>query len=116
MTYKFIDEQLFGTAERHKLNYSYNSNCFKLFDDDKIGKLSITIISEKSTTFIIEIDGSEKHLSRASDFQILYLLSVLGNRLNNGSSFSNALKEMWTTHEKIQEIEKELKNNANSTN
>lgn len=109
MTYKFMNEQLFGTAEKHKLNYSYNLNCFKLFDDDKIGKLSITIIGEILTTFMIEIDGNEKYLSRASDFQILYLLSVLENRLNNSSSFSNALKEMWTTHEKIQEIEKELK-------
>lgn len=109
MTYKFMNEQLFGTAEKHKLNYNYNLNCFKLFDDDKIGKLSITIIGEILTTFMIEIDGNEKYLSRASDFQILYLLSVLENRLNNGSSFSNALKEMWTTHEKIQEIEKELK-------
>lgn len=116
MTYKFMDEQLLGIAERHKLNYSYNSNCFKLFDDDKIGKLSIIIIGEISTAFMIEIDGNEKYLSRASDFRILYLLSVLGNRLNNGSSFSNALKEMWTTHEKIQKIEKELKSNENSTN
>lgn len=64
---------------------------------------------------MIEINGDKKHLGRVSDVKTLFLLSILRDNLND-KSFPNALKEMCHAHEKIQEFEKELKSDANSTN
>lgn len=116
MTYKLINKQLLGIAERNKLNYSYNSICFKLENgNDKISRLSIVFMTIGTYALMIEINGNKKYLGRVSDVETLFLLSVLRDDLNY-KSFPSALKGMWTTHEKIQEIEKELKSNANSTN
>ena len=120
MIYKLINKQLFEMAERNKLNYNYNSNCFKLenekvFDNDKIGKLSIVFMTIGTYAIMIEIDDNKKCLGRVSDVKTLFLLSVLRDNLNN-SSFPNALKEMYRSYEKMQEIIKELENNENSTN
>lgn len=116
MLYKLINKQLFEIAERNNLNYSYNSKCFKLKNDnDKISRLSIAFMTIGTYAFMIEIDGDKKCLGRVSDVKILFLLSVLRDNLND-KSFPNALKEMYHTHEKIQEFIKELKDNENSTN
>lgn len=115
MIYKLINKQLFEIAERNKINYSYNSNCFKLFDNDKICRLSIAFMTIGTYAIMIEIDGNKKCLGRVSDVQTLFLLSILRDNLNN-NSFPNALKEMCRSHKKIQEIIKELKDNENSTN
>ena len=113
--YKLINKQLFEIAERNNLNYSYNSRCFKLENgNDKISRLSI-VVAIGTYVLMIEIDGDKKYLGRVSDFETLFLLSVLRDNLND-KSFPNALKEMYHAHKKIQEIKKELKNNANSTN
>lgn len=120
MMYKLINKQLLEIAERNKLNYSYNSKCFeleneKVFDNDKIGKLSIMFITIGSYTLTIEIDGNKKCLGKVSDVQTLFLLCILKDKLND-NSFADALKEMCHSHEKIQETIKELKDNENSTN
>ena len=113
MMYKLINKQLLEIAERNKLNYSYNSKCFKLenekvFDNDKIGKLSIIFTTIGTYTLAIEIDGNKKCLGKVSDVQTLFLLCILKDKLND-NSFADALKEMCHSHEKIQEIIKELK-------
>lgn len=116
MIYKLINKQLFEIAERNNLSYSYNSSCFKLENgNDKISRLSIAFMTIGTYVLMIEIDGDKKHLGRVSDVETLFLLSVLRENLNN-KSFPNALKEMYHTHEKIQEFKKELKSDANSTN
>lgn len=120
MLNKLINKQLFEIAERNKLNYSYNSVCFKLengkvFDNDKIGKLVITFKTIGTYVIMIEIDGNKKCLGRISDIRTLFLLSILRDKLND-NPFPNALKEMCRSHEKMQEIIKELKDNENSTN
>ena len=120
MLYKLINKQLFEIAERNNLNYSYNSRCFKLknekvFDNDKIGKLSIRFITIGTYILTIEIDGNKKCLGKVSDVETLFLLCILRDKLND-NSFPNALKEMCHSHERIQEIIKELKDNENSTN
>jgi hypothetical protein len=117
---KLINKQLFEIAERNKLNYSYNSICFKLenekvFDSDKIGKLVITFMTIGTFAIAIEIDGNKKYLGRMSDVITLFLLGILRDNLND-HSFDDALKEMCHSYEKIQGIIKELKNNENSTN
>ena len=123
MMYKLIRKQLFEIAERNKLNYSYNSKCFtkcfkleneKVFDNDKIGKLSIMSITIGTYILAIEI-GNKKYLVKVSDVETLFLLCILRDKLKD-NSFPNALKEMCHSHEKIQEIIKELKDNENSTN
>ena len=115
MTYKLINKQLLGIAERNKLNYSYNSICFKLENDnDKISRLSIVFMTIGTYAITIEINGDKKYLGRVSDVVTLFLLSVLRDNLDK--SFPNALKEMYHAYKKIQEIEKELKSYANSTN
>lgn len=109
MIYKLISKQLFEIAERNNLNYNYNSRCFKLENgNDKISRLSIAFITIGTYALVIEINGDKKCLGRVSDVKTLFLLSVLRDNLND-KSFPNALKEMYHTHEKIQEIEKELK-------
>lgn len=109
MLYKLINKLLFEIAERNKLNYSYNLNCFKLENgNDKISRLSIAFMTIGTYALMIEIDGDKKCLGRVSDVETLFLLSVLRDNLND-KSFPNALKEMYHMHEKIQEIEKELK-------
>lgn len=116
MLYKLINKLLFEIAERYNLNYSYNSRCFKLENDnDKISRLSITFMTIGTYAFMIEIDGDKKCLGRVSDDIVVFLLSILRDNLND-KSFPNALKEMCHTYEKIQEIAKELKSDANSTN
>lgn len=109
MTYKLINKLLSEIAERNNLNYSYNSICFKLENgNDKISRLSIAFMTIGTYALMIEIDGDKKCLGRVSDVETLFLLSVLRDNLND-KSFPNALKEMYHMHEKIQEIEKELK-------
>ena len=118
MMYKLINRQLLeiAIAEKNKLNYSYNLKCFKLENDnDKISRLSIAFMTIGTYALMIEIDGDKKYLGEVSDFKILFLLSILRDNLND-KSFSNALKEMYNAYKKIQEIEKELKINENSTN
>ena len=113
MTYKLIAKQLLEIAERNKLNYSYNSICFKLENgNDKISRLSITFMTIGTYVLMIEINGDKKYLGRVSDVKTLFLLSVLRDNLND-KSFPNALKEMYRAYKKI---EKELKSNENSTN
>lgn len=109
MLYKLINKLLSEIAERNKLNYSYNSICFKLENgNDKISRLSIAFMTIGTYTLMIEIDGDKKCLGRVSDVETSFLLSVLRDKLND-NSFADALKEIYHTHEKIQEIEKELK-------
>lgn len=109
MLYKLINKLLSEIAERNNLNYSYNSICFKLENgNDKISRLSIAFMTIGTYALMIEIDGDKKCLGRVSDVETLFLLSVLRDNLND-KSFPNALKEMYHMHEKIQEIEKELK-------
>lgn len=116
MTYKLINKQLLEIAERNKLNYSYNSICFKLENgNDKISRLSIVFMTIGTYALTIEINGDKKYLGRVSDVKTLFLLSVLRDNLND-KSFPKALKEMYRAYKKIQEIEKELKSNENSTN
>lgn len=116
MTYKLIAKQLLEIAERNKLNYSYNSICFKLENgNDKISRLSIVFMTIGTYALRIEINGNKKYLGRVSDVKTLFLLFVLRDNLND-KSFPNALKEMCRSHEKIQEIIKELENNENSAN
>ena len=116
MMYKLINKQLLEIAEKNKLNYSYNSTCFKLENgNDKISRLSIAFMTIGTYTIMVEIDGDKKYLGRVSDVKTLFLLSVLRDNLND-KSFADALKEMCHAHKKIQEIEKELKSDANSTN
>lgn len=116
MTYKLIAKQLLEIAERNKLNYSYNSICFKLENsNDKISRLSIAFMTIGTYALMIEINGDKKYLGRVSDVETLCLLSVLRDGLND-KSFPNALKEMYRAYKEIREIEKELKSNANSTN
>lgn len=106
---KLINKQLFEIAERNNLNYNYNSSYFKLENgNDKISRLSIAFMTIGTYILLIEINGDKKHLGRVSDIETLFLLSILRDNLND-KSFPNALKEMYHTHEKIQEIEKELK-------
>jgi hypothetical protein len=111
--YKLINKQLFEIAERNKLNYSYNSTCFKL--DDKNSKLVIAFMTIGTYTIMVEINGNKKCLGRISDTMTLFLLGILRDNLND-NSFPDALKEMCHSYEKIQEIIRELKNNENSTN
>lgn len=106
--------QLFKIAERNNLNYSYNLNCFNLENENGC-KLSVIFTIGGIYSFIIEINGYKKYLGGLSDYFTLFLLSILIDNLND-KSFPNALKEMYHTYEKIQEIEKEFKNNENSTN
>jgi hypothetical protein len=118
--YKLINKQLFEIAERNKLNYNYNSICFKLesekvSDGDKNSKLVIEFMTIGTYIIVIEIDGNKKCLGKISDVKTLFLLCILRDKLND-NSFPDALKEMCHSYEKIQEIEKELKNNENSTN
>lgn len=110
MMNKLINKQLLEIAEKNKLNYScYNSRCFKLENgNDKISRLSIAFMTIGTYTLMIEIDGNKKCLGRVSDVQTLFLLCILRDKLND-NSFPNALKEMCHSHEKIQEIIKELK-------
>lgn len=116
MTYKLINKQLLEIAERNKLNYSYNPICFKLENgNDKISRLSIVFMTIGTYALTIEINGDKKYLGRVSDVKTLFLLSVLRDNLND-KSFPKALKEMYRAYKKIQEIEKELKSNENSTN
>lgn len=116
MLYKLINKLLFEIVERYNLNYSYNSRCFKLENDnDKISRLSIVFMTIGTYALMIEIDGDKKCLDRVSDDIVVFLLSILMDNLND-KSFPNALKEMCHTYEKIQEIAKELKNNENSAN
>lgn len=117
MLYKLINKQLFEIAERNNLNYNYNSRCFKLenADDDKISRLSIAFMTIGTYVLMIEIDGDKKHLGRVSDVETTFLLAILRDNLSD-KSFPNALKEMYRTYEKIQEFERELKNNEDSTN
>jgi hypothetical protein len=120
MINKLINKQLFEIAERNKLNYSYNSICFKLengevFDNDKIGKLIISFITIGTFAIVIEIDGNKKSLGKISDVKTLFLLCILRDKLND-NSFPDALKEMCRSYEKIQETIEEIKNNENSTN
>ena len=68
MTYKLIAKQLLEIAERNKLNYSYNSICFKLENgNDKISRLSITFMTIGTYVLMIEINGDKKYLGRVSD-------------------------------------------------
>lgn len=116
MIYKLIAKQLLEIAERNKLNYSYNSICFKLENgNDKISKLSIVFMTIGTYALTIEIDGDKKYLGRVSNVETLFLLLVLRDNLND-KSFPNALKEMYRAYKKIQEIKKELKSDENSTN
>ena len=116
MLYKLINKQLFEIAERNNLNYNYNSRCFKLENgNDKISRLSIAFMTIGTYVIMIEINGEKKCLGRVSDVETLFLLCVLRDNLND-KSFPNALKEMCHSHEEIQEIIKELKSDANSTN
>lgn len=117
MLYKLINKQLFEMAERNNLNYSCNSNCFKLenADDDKISRLSIAFMTIGTYVLMIEINENKKPLGRVSDVETAFLLSALRDNLND-KSFPNALKEMYSAYEKIQEFERELKENENSTN
>ena len=113
MMNKLINKQLLEIAERNKLNYSSNSKCFKLenekvFDNDKIGKLSIMLTTIGTYTLTIEIDGNKKCLSKVSDVETFFLLCVLRDKLND-NSFPNALKEMCHQYEEIQKTIKELK-------
>lgn len=116
MLYKLINKLLFEIVERYNLNYSYNSRCFKLENDnDKISRLSIAFRTTGTYALMIEIDGDKKCLGRVSDGMVVFLLSILMDNLND-KSFPNALKEMCHTHEKIQEIAKEMKSDANIAN
>lgn len=109
MLYKLINKLLSEIAERNKLNYSYNSICFKLENgNDKISRLSIAFMTIGTYALMIEIDGDKKCLGRVSDVETLFLLSVLRDKLND-NSFADALKEMCQQHEKIQKTIKELK-------
>ena len=109
MLYKLFNKQLFEIAKRNNLNYSHNASCLKLENgNDKISRLSI-VIAIGTYVLMIEINGDKKYLGRVSDFETLFLLSVLRDNLND-KPFPDALKEMYHTYEKIQEIEKELKN------
>lgn len=109
MTYELFNKQLFEIAKRNNLNYSHNASCLKLENgNDKISRLSI-VIAIGTYVLMIEINGDKKYLGRVSDFETLFLLSVLRDNLND-KPFPDALKEMYHTYEKIQEIEKELKN------
>jgi hypothetical protein len=101
-------------ARSDKLTYSYNLNCFRL-EDEKKCRLAVTFMKGGKYSFIIEIDGHKKYLDGLSDYFTLFLLSNLVYNLTD-HSFTDALKEMCHSYEKIQEIEKELKNNENSTN
>lgn len=108
MMYKLINKQLLEIAERNKLNYSYNSKCFeleneKVFDNDKIGKLSIMFITIGSYTLTIEIDGNKKCLGKVSDVRTFFLLCILKDKLND-NSFADALKEMCHSHEKYKKL------------
>ena len=100
MTYKLIAKQLLEIAERNKLNYSYNSICFKLENgNDKISRLSITFMTIGTYVLMIEINGDKKYLGRVSDIETLFLLLVLRDNLND-KSFPNALKEMYRAYKK----------------
>lgn len=109
MIYKLINKQLLEIAEKNKLNYSYNSTCFKLENgNDKISRLSIAFMTIGTYVLMIEINGYKKCLGRVSDVETLFLLWVLRDNLND-KSFADALKEMCHSHEKLQEIIKESK-------
>ena len=82
MIYKLINKQLLEIAESNKLNYSYNPKCFKLenekvFNNDKIDKLSIILTTIGTYTLAIEIDGNKKCLGKVSDVETLFLLYIL---------------------------------------
>lgn len=113
MTYKLINK-LFEIAERNKLNYNYNLTCLNLENKNGCRLLVVFMIGGKYS-FIIEINGHKKYLAGLSDYFTFFLLSNLIYNLNN-HSFADALKEMYRVCEKIQEIKKELKGDANSTN
>lgn len=114
MLYKLINKLLFGIAERYKLIYSCNLNCFRL-ENEKKCRLAVVFMIGGKYSFIIEIDGHKKYLDGLSDYFTLFLLSNLMYNLND-HSFADSLKEMCHSYEKIQEIIKELKNNENSAN
>lgn len=78
-------------------------------------KLVIAFKTIGTYVIMIEIDGNKKYLGRISEVETLFLLSILRDKLND-NSFADALKEMCRSHERIQEIIKELKDNENSTN
>ena len=100
MIYKLIAKQLLEIAERNKLNYSYNSICFKLENgNDKISRLSITFMTIGTYVLMIKINGDKKYLGRVSDIETLFLLLVLRDNLND-KSFPNALKEMYRAYKK----------------
>lgn len=114
MIYKLINKQLFEIAKRNNLNYNYTINCFNLENENGC-KLSVIFMIGGKYSFIIEINGYKKYLGGLSDYFTLFLLYDFMDNLND-KSFPNALKEMYHTYEKIQEIVKELKSDENSTN
>jgi len=112
MMYTLINKQLLEIAERNKLNYNYNLTCFNLENENGY-RLSVIFMIGGKYSFIIEINGHKKYLAGLSDaglsdVETLFLLWALRDNLND-KSFPNALKEMYHTHEKIQETIKELK-------
>ena len=116
MFYRIINK----IVRNNKLKYRRTVDCFsleneKVFDNDKIGKLSVVLMIGGKYSFIIEIDGNKKYLDGLSDFLASFLFSIFAESLNK-YSFPDALKEMYHAYEKIQEFEKGLKNNENSTN
>lgn len=114
MLYKLINKQLLEIAERNNLNYSYNSSCFNLENENGY-RLSVLLMIGGKYSLIIEINSYKKHLAGLSDCFTLFLLCILKDKLND-NSFADALKEMCHSHEKIQKTIKELKDNENSTN
>lgn len=114
MLYTDIKKLLLKIAQSKNLIYNYDLYCFRL-EDEKKCKLAVTFMIGRKYSFIIEINGHKKYLDGLSDYFTLFLLSNLMYNLTD-YSFADALKEMCRSHEKIQEIIKELKNNENSTN
>lgn len=106
--------KLLKIAERNNINYNYNLYCFNLENENGY-KLSVVFMMGGKYSFIIEINGHIKYLDGLSDYFTSFLLSNLIDDLNN-HSFADALKKMYRVYEKIQEIIKELKSDANSTN
>lgn len=116
MFYRIINK----IVRNNKLKYRRTVDCFslengKVFDNDKIGKLSVVLMIGGKYSFIIEIDGNKKYLDGLSDFLASFLFSILAENLNK-YSFPDTLKQMYYDYEKIQEIIEELRNNENSTN
>lgn len=114
MLYTCIRKQLLEIAQNNKLSYNYNLICFNLENENGC-RLSVIFIIGGKYSFIIEINGHKKYLDGLSDYFTLFLLSNLMYNLND-HSFADALKGMCHSHEEIQKIIRELKNNENSTN